>query len=167
MSWSDSAGPTRRALLGTVGALVLSGCGFSPAFGTDGPGTALFDRTVISVPQTVAGYRLAERLTERLGTAPDVPVYDLMVFLGIDEAGVAVTPAGAITRFTLTGRSDFTLRVVGTDDILLSGDVEAFTGYSATDSTVATQTARDDATERLTRILADLIVTRLLTAPGL
>ena len=45
-----------------------------------------------------------------------------------------------------------------------SGTVDSFTGYSATGSTVATRAARADAEERLTTILADQIVTRLIAA---
>jgi LPS-assembly lipoprotein len=44
-----------------------------------------------------------------------------------------------------------------------SGSVDNFTGYSATGTTVATLAAERDAQERLMTILADQIVTRLLT----
>ena len=51
---------------------------------------------------------------------------------------------------------------------LLTGTVENFSGFSTSDSTVATRAARQDAEERLSIMLADQIVTRLIaSAPGL
>ena len=50
--------------------------------------------------------------------------------------------------------------------VLLSGNVDSFTGYSATGTTVATRAAERDAYERLMTILADQIVTRLEAGAG-
>ena len=46
------------------------------------------------------------------------------------------------------------------------GEADSFTSYSTTDSTVATQTAREDAEERLGRNLADQIVTQIFASSG-
>ena len=77
-----------------------------------------------------------------------------------------MTPEGAVTRFTFTAVARFELIEIGTSSLAASGAVDSFTSYSTTDSTVATQTARDDAERRLARILGDQIVTRLLAAAG-
>ncbi|HCQ58330.1 MAG TPA: hypothetical protein DIU10_10575, partial [Sulfitobacter sp.] len=56
------------------------------------------------------------------------------------------------------------LRVQLGGQIVTSGKVESFTGYSATGTTVATRAAELDAQERLMVILADLVVSRLYAA---
>ncbi|MBL3565900.1 hypothetical protein JMM59_12930, partial [Rhodovulum sulfidophilum] len=50
--------------------------------------------------------------------------------------------------------------------VVQSGEVDSFTAYSATGSTVATRTAERDAYRRLMVILADEMVTRLLAGSG-
>lgn len=143
-------------------ACLLSACGFVPAYGSDGPAAGLPGRVAVEGPETVEGYRLQARIEDRLGSTPSSADYVLTVGLSLRESGVAVTPEGAITRFTIPGVGSYALRAAGSDEILLSGTVESFTGYSTTGSTVATQAAREDARARLAVILADLIVTRLI-----
>jgi LPS-assembly lipoprotein len=59
---------------------------------------------------------------------------------------------------------DFALRDLTTGQIVTSGTVENFTGYSATGTTVATLASAQDAQERLMRILAEQIIARLYAA---
>ena len=54
-----------------------------------------------------------------------------------------------------------------TGEEIARGRVENFTGYSATGTTVATLAAETDARERLMRILAEMLVTRLYTIPDM
>ena len=161
---------SRRTLLagGLSLAYLLSACGFVPVYGSDGTAAGLRGGVAVEGPETVEGYRLRTRIEDRLGSAPSSAAYVLTVGLSLRETGVAVTPEGAITRFTIPGAGSYALRAAGSDEVLLSGTVESFTGYSTTGSTVATQAAREDARARLAVILADLIVTRLIAAaPGL
>lgn len=71
-----------------------------------------------------------------------------------------------MTRYTLTGAAEWRLLEADTGVERLSGRAESFTSYSTTGSTVAMQTAEDDASTRLMRILADQIVTRLIAEAG-
>lgn len=158
--WSSRPMIGRRlALLGL--AFGLAGCGFVPAYGTGGAMADLIGQVDVSAPDTVAGFRLADRLRARLGPADTAPLFRLDVSLDLSETGVAVTQEGAITRITLVGVARFRLVRVGDGSEVLTGDVDNFTSYSTTDSTVATENARTDAEARLARILADQIVTRL------
>ena len=159
MWWSEHGIGRRAALFGA--ACVLAGCGFVPAYGTNGPASELIGQVEIVTPSTVEGYRLAERLRERLGTGSATAVYLLEVDLEIAETGVAVTQEGAVTRFTLVGVSKFHLIRKADGMVLASGEADNFTSYSTTDSTVATENARNDAAERLARILADQTVSQL------
>ncbi len=158
----------RRRLIVCAAALVvgMAGCGFEPVYGPGGTGAALYGRIVFEAPPDEPGYLLIRDLEERLGRAAAAD-FHLLVEPSIEKDGQAVTASGEITRISLLGTADFTLRRVSSGEILASGDVQSFTGYSATGSTVETLAAESDARVRLMTILADQISTRLLATPGL
>lgn len=144
----------------------VAGCGFTPVYGPGGAGRALYGRIVFEAPPTEPGYLLIRELEERLGRAREAE-FHILLTPTLEEDGQAVTASGEITRISLLGTVDYSLRRAGTDTILASGDVRSFTGYSATGSTVETLAAESDARERLMTILAEQIATRLLSTPGL
>ena len=116
---------------------------------------------------TVAGYRMHERLEERLGNATTAR-YQLSVTINQGRRPAAITDDGDTTRYNLTGTANWTLTDLNTGDKIDSGKVNGFTSYSATGSTTATQSATTDATARLSVMLADMVVARVLVlAPQL
>lgn len=150
---------SRRSIL-LIAPALLAGCGFAPVYGTGGAAAGLRGKIVVDSPEAPDDYLLVQDLEETLGRAA-APLYRLSVALRTSTQGQAVTAAGDITRFSLVGQADYTLRAIGTDTIIASGSVDNFTGYSATGSTVETLAAERDARARLMRILADQIATRL------
>lgn len=155
----------RRALicLLSVPVIGLSACGFTPVYGTDGVGAALRGQVEVAAPDTIDSYLLVQRLEERLGRAAN-PAYTLTLDLVTVEQGQAITASNDITRYSVIGRADFALTSVSDGSVLASGDVENFTGYSATGSTVETLAGERDARARLMVILADQIATQLFTS---
>jgi LPS-assembly lipoprotein len=151
----------RSALLLLPG---LAACTFAPAYAPGGPAANLQGAVRVDDPDTKAGFDLVERLEERLGR-PSAPRYQLGYTITTKANGVAITPENAITRYHLTGTVDFTLKDQQ-GAVVTSGRVESFTAYSATGSTVAGLAAEEDASLRLMRILADLVVSRLLATSG-
>ena len=146
--------------------LVLAACGFTPVYAPGGTGDKLDGRITFVAHSTQEGYLLIRNLEERLGRAT-APVYRLAVTPTVTREGQAITAAGEITRFSLVGRASYSLHLIASDDVITSGSVNNFTGYSATGSTVETLAAEDDALERLMRIIADQIVARLLATTEL
>ena len=151
-------GLTRRSLLAL---LVLSGCGFAPALGPDGPAQKLMGAVRAADPETQGDYDFVARIEERLGR-PDAALYALTYAISTATAGVGITADGAITRYRLAGSLDWTLTRAADGLRMAGGTVQNFTGHSATGSTVAGLSAREDAARRLMRILADQVVTDLL-----
>jgi LPS-assembly lipoprotein len=144
--------------------LALAGCGFAPAYGTGGVAGPLRNTVDVSAPDTVAGFRLRTRISDRLGAAT-IPRYTLTVALREDQTAAAITTAGDTTRLNLRGFADWTV----TDragKVLTNGNTQTFTSYSATGSTVATQAAATDAQARLAVALADMIVAELTATAG-
>lgn len=147
----------RTALLGLVG---LAGCSLTPVYGPNGGANALRGSVAFSMQDTVAGYRMRERFIERLG-ATDQRRFLLSVEQTQSPTTATITSDGDKTRFNLVGTAQYNLTDLNGQGVL-SGEVETFTSYSATGSTIATQAAEVDASERLSIALADLIVARLL-----
>lgn len=155
MSWCS-----RRAAL--MGLLAVAGCGFTPVYAPGSTASTLRGQVQITAPETVEGYRLLQALRDRLGRAA-TPAYDLQVSLDITQVAAATTAEGSTSRYTMPGRATYVLTTLS-GEVLAEGDVDTFTSYSATGTTVATSAAEADARARLAALLADQIVTRLSVA---
>ncbi len=158
MSSSD-----RRSFLGLLAAapiVVLAACGFEPVYGTGGTGAALRGKVEVAAPDTVDSYLLVQRLEERLGRAT-APAYTLDLTLVTVEQGQAITASNDITRYSIIGQADYVLTSLADGTVVASGEVDNFTGYSATGSTVQTLAGERDARARLMLILADQITAQL------
>ena len=104
---------------------------------------------------------MRKHLEARLG-ATQTAQYQLITNISETRDAAAVTTDGDITRFSILGTA--TWKLTQGPATLSSGTVETFTSYAATGSTVATQAAEDDAVNRLSVALADLIVADMLLA---
>ncbi|MGJ5618033.1 LPS assembly lipoprotein LptE [Sulfitobacter sp. MF3-043] len=151
----------RRTLI--LAPLALAACGFEPVYGPGGNGSALQNRVLVDEPNERYGYFLTREIEGRLGRAA-APTYGLALTIATKQAGLATDVEGNTQRFNLIGTVDYALRHLSTGQIVTSGKVENFTGYSATGTTVATLAGEQDAQVRLMTILADQVVTRLFAA---
>lgn len=153
MSWS------RRAFI--LGTLAVAACGFAPVYGPGGTGTRLQGKVRTADPKTPDDFAFAGRIAEQLG--PDsAAVYELTWQLRIAVVPQAITPDEITTRYALNGSADYILTETATQRAIARGQVSSFTSYSTTGTTIATMAAEQDAHERLARLLADQVVTRLL-----
>lgn len=152
---SSSLIPRRTVLLGLLG---LAGCGFAPIYGG---GAGLRGRIAFETDQSVVGFRLREQLEKRLGRSA-APQYMLKTTVRSSQRAAAITSEGDTSRFNIVGVATWSLIALDSGAQVDGGEVEAFTSYSATGSTTATQSTRDDAEARVAAILADLIVSRVL-----
>lgn len=153
MSWS------RRGVI--LAGLALAGCGFSPVYGPDGVGARLFGQIRTADPKTPDDFSFAGRIAERMGPDSDAR-FALDYRLRIAVVPQAITPDEITTRYALNGSADFTLTESASGRVVTRGQVSSFTSYSTTGTTIATMAAEQDAHERLARMLADQVVTRLM-----
>lgn len=148
--------------------LGLAACGFTPVYGPGGNGTALFGNITVQAPEETDSdseadsYVLVRELEQRLGRGG--ADYRLELKLRTSDNGQAITRENEITRYALTGTAGYTLLRSGDGSVAASGEVNNFTGYSATGSTVETLASERDAHLRLMAILADQITTELMLA---
>lgn len=151
----------RAFLLSSLAA--LAACGFTPVYGPQGAAGKLQNTVQVNAPGSRNAYLLVQELEDRLGRST-TPLYRLETAFTVSGERMAVTADNVATRQNLIGRVTYRLRDATTGKLLTQGRVDAFTGYSATDSTIATSAARDDAMARLARMLADQIATRLIAS---
>lgn len=144
-----------------LGLMPLAGCGFQPAYGTDGVAADLQGRVALQDPSERDEFDLVARFEDRLGR-PNAPIYDLSYSLRTDEDGLGISAQQEITRYNVLGYLDFVLRDRRTGLIVAQGSTSNFTGYSATGNTITTVTAQRDAYARLMVLLADQTITRIL-----
>lgn len=149
-----------------VAVAALSACGFTPVYGPGGTASALRGKVEVQAPATADEYLLVRDLEERLGRATQ-PEYQLALVLATETQGQAVTASNETTRYSIVGEVDFVLTRIATGQTVASGQVQNFTGYSATGSTVETLAGERDARARLMTILADQINTRLVATADL
>jgi len=146
--------------------LALMACGFTPVYGPGGTASALRGKVEVAAPESVDSYLLVQNLEERLGR-PSQLTYKLSLTLATGAQGQAVTASNETTRYSIVGKVDYILTEISSDDIVASGSVDNFTGYSATGSTVETLASERDARARLMVILADQITTQLYATADL
>ncbi len=156
----------RRTLL--MLPLALAACGFEPVYAPGGSGSALHGKVQVSAPNNVESYLLVQNLEQRLGrSAGSVKSYELNVNVFTETRRAAIRTTNQTDRYTIEGQARFALKSKDTGQVVTSGTVSDFVGYSAAGSTVSTLADERDATDRLMVILSDQIVNRLYAAPGL
>lgn len=155
--------PDRRLFLLGLAALPLAACGFTPAYGPEGGAGALRGRVAVQAPITKSDFDFVARLESRLERA-QAAAYDLGYALSATRQSGGITAANETTRYTLRGTAIWTLTSRATGSRVAGGEVSAFTSWSATGTTVAGLAAEDDAARRLSVMLADQVMIRLLAA---
>jgi LPS-assembly lipoprotein len=156
----------RRAFVAGLAALALTGCRFEPVYGPGGAGQALMGAVRADDPVSRADYQFVAALEERLGR-PVAPRYALGYRIARREVETGVIRGIGASRIQLHARLEFTLTETATGAQVAHGAVEADSAYSTTSTQLATLAAAEDAELRLMRMLADGLVTRLMTEPGL
>lgn len=151
----------RRAFLVGLASLAgLAGCRFTPAYAPGGTGRALTGAVRADDPVSRNDYSFVAALEERLGR-PEAPRFALSYRIGLQFVG------GGSSRVQLFGTLDFVLSDIATGLERAAGRIEGNAGYSTTSTQLAEQIAAEDAELRLMRMLADGLITRLLTTSGL
>ncbi len=144
-----------------IGLLAVAACGFTPAYGPNGPAHGVRDRIRADDPVTRNDFDFVAAIEDSLGRS-DAPTYTLSYQIFVYTQNLAVTPEGSILRYNYVGTVNFQVKDAATGQVLTQGTTNNFTASAATRSTVAAAAAETDATVRLMQILADQTITQLL-----
>ena len=80
----------------------------------------------------------------------------------IESKNLTISKDNDVTRYTLQGETSFELIDISTQKVVYQNNIVSNTAYSATAGTYPTAIAERDANVRLSRDMADKIVTLLL-----
>ena len=151
---------SRRWLL--IGFLGLAACGFEPIYGVDKPANKIIGEIDVEVSNGRNAFELRDRLIERLGALESDPKYLLKYRSSIKSKNLTISKDNDVTRYTLQGETNFDLVDLKAKKVIYTNTIVSNTAYSATVGTYPTAVAERDANVRLSRDMADKIVTLLL-----
>ena len=151
---------SRRWLL--IGFLGLAACGFEPIYGVDKPANKIIGEIDVEVSNGRNAFELRDRLIERLGALESDPKYLLKYRSSIKSKNLTISKDNDVTRYTLQGETNFELVDLTSKKVIYTNTIVSNTAYSATAGTYPTAVAERDANVRLSRDMADKIVTLLL-----
>lgn len=157
----------RRVGLGAAvlaaGALLLSACGFTPLYGTEG-GSPVLSRIAVTAQDNRLGYRLREQLEDALGwDRAAQPLYRLTTETEQNRRPLGRRIDDTATRYELTVRTTWTLTPVS-GGAPLSGTETSTSTYAAADQPYAAIAAQQDGEDRAAAELARLIRLDILRA---
>ena len=151
---------SRRRFL--IGFLLLTACGYEPIYGVDKPANKIMGKIDVEVSNGRNAFELRDRLIERLGVLESDPNYLLKYSSSIKSKNLTISKDNDVTRYTLQGETNFELVDLASKKVIYTNTIVSNTAYSATAGTYPTAIAERDANVRLSRDMADKIVTLLL-----
>ena len=146
-----------------VAALMLGGCTLQPLYSGGGKGAvAQTLRSVAVAPiDGQAGWLVRTSLEDRLGSGGAGAKYRLEVELDDQIAGFGIRRDDAVTRERRTLRARYRLVDAAVGTVLLDATAGSDAGIDVVSSDYATVAAEQTALERLSKEVADQIVSRL------
>jgi len=154
---------TRRFALVALLVPLLASCGLRPMYagGASGPvATSLAAISVAPIPER-AGWLMRNALVDKLGGENPGAPYRLEVDLDDDISGFGIRGDRAVTRERRTLRARYRLVQASSGLVLLDATAGSDAGIDVVSSPYATVAAEQTALERLSRVVADQIVSRL------
>jgi len=145
-----------------IGFLLLTACGYEPIYGVDKPANKIMGKIDVEVSNGRNAFELRDRLIERLGVLKNDPTYLLKYTFSVKSKNLTVSKDNDVTRYTLQGETNFDLVDLTSKKVVYTNTIVSNTAYSATAGTYPTAVAERDANVRLSRDMADKIVTLLL-----
>ena len=153
-----------RRLPLVVLALLLSGCSLRPLYSGGGSGVVAQSLQSVQVGpiEGRAGWLVRTALEDRLGSSRGAaPRYRLEVELDDQITGVGIRRDASVTRERRTLRARYRLVDAALGTVLLDATAGSDAGIDVVNSEYATVAAEQTALERLSKELADQIVSRL------
>jgi LPS-assembly lipoprotein len=144
--------------------LLLAGCGLKPLYpsGVAGPVAQTLRSVEVGPIEGRAGWLVRTALEDRLGApTPGAARYRLEVLLDDDITGFGIRADDAVTRERRSLRARYRLVDAAKGTVLLDATAGSDAGIDVVGSEYATVAAEQTALERLSKEVADQIVTRV------
>jgi LPS-assembly lipoprotein len=154
-------------------ALLLCGCGLRPLYSGGGSGQVAQTLRGVTIGPVAgrAGWLVRTALEDRLHAGTGTARYRLDIVLDDDITGFGIRSDDAVTRERRALRARYQLVELGKGTVVLDATAGSDVGIDVVSSEYATVAAERTALERLSKEVADQIVTRVAlyasrTGPG-
>ncbi len=153
----------KRTLLLLTATALLAACGLHPVYsgGSNGAVSQALANIEVGPIAGKGGWLVRTALQDRLAHDASAPAYRLVVTLDDDIQGFGVRADDAITRERRTLRARYQLVDVATGTQMVDATASSDAGIDVVSSEYATIAAEDTALERLSKAIADQIISRL------
>lgn len=156
----------RKFIAGFAALTAVAGCGFRPVYSEGEAGAGLRGAIRADDPSSRNDFDFVAAFEDLIGR-PTAPRFGLSYDITKRQINGGSVQGRGATRVQIFGKLTFQVTDLATGAVRASGEIEQNATYSTTTTQFATHTAREDAELRLMRMLADALVTRLFTEPGL
>ncbi|HET7716464.1 MAG TPA: LPS assembly lipoprotein LptE [Bauldia sp.] len=174
MSSFDRGIPARRRF-GAVGALAvalaLGACSVQPLYGPSNfAGGSEVQSTLTRISVAPVDDRVGQQVRNRVifqmtgGKAISDPLYHMTLTVTSREAGLGVTVTEASPIYSVTVQATFTVKRVGTDEVLVTGTSRANASYNYVNQIYANTRAKLDAENRAAEQVGNEIAVRVAAA---
>ncbi|MDF1767692.1 LPS assembly lipoprotein LptE [Maricaulis sp.] len=157
---------SRRALLASLAlsaGLFVSGCGFSPMYGSQGVSQGLSD-ILVETGREQVDFHLQEALLDRMGARHASGPYTLRTESDVTRSALGVGADAAVSRYAIGLEVQYGLFRDGDTDPVMTGTVRSEASYNVPRSVYASVAAERDATERAAQLAAERIANQLVRA---
>ncbi|WP_295691747.1 LPS assembly lipoprotein LptE [uncultured Maricaulis sp.] len=157
---------SRRALLASLAlsaGLFVSGCGFSPMYGSQGVSQGLSD-ILVETGREQVDFHLQEALLDRMGARHASGPYTLRTESDVTRSALGVGADAAVSRYAISLEVQYGLFRDGDTDPVMTGTVRSEASYNVPRSVYASVAAERDATERAAQLAAERIANQLVRA---
>lgn len=152
----------RRVIAGlaVLGAVSLSGCGFSPMYGSNGTSAQMSDMRIATGQERI-DYLLQEALHDRMGSRNADGPYVLRTETEVRDFGLGVGADAIARRYAVRVTVVYRVFRDGDIDPILTGTAQGEASYDVSTSTYDALSSERDAEERAVGIVADRMTIQL------
>lgn len=149
---------------------LLAGCEFQPLYGPDSPSATYINQTEVTVTGNLDPEKLASVLHDQFGKVTGDSNYHLTVDFLISDEGGPIQGSGGVYQYLVVGKAQIAVfDLSGSGGLIYTGTINERArwtsvrdGDSSSLQVLANLDARDDALNRLRRLISDRIYSRVI-----
>ena len=156
---------SRWNLIGLVTlCFLVVGCEYYPLYGTDSAQETYLNQTDITVSGNLAPEKLASVLRDQFGKPIGNVSHHLKVDFVISDEGGPIQGSGGVYQYIVIGKAKIDLFDLTRGELIYSDTINERARWTSSEDKqiLANLEARDDALNRLRRMISDRIYTRVL-----
>ncbi|MDE2738067.1 MAG: hypothetical protein OXH90_11210 [Paracoccaceae bacterium] len=153
--------------------LLVAGCEFSPLYGPDSPRESYVNQTDITVTGNLDPRKLESVLLDQFGKPTGERSHHLTVDFVISDESGPIQGSGGVYQYIVLGKAKVAFFDLNNGDLIYSDTINARARWTSSkevdgdyevirNEVLANLEARDDALNRLRRLMADRIYTRII-----